>query len=192
MTQIAFVNNDIAGAFEPFPKPTTRQINKPFDLTAGTDKEFSRGFLLSFDPAVTTKNQYVIAKAAAIKPFYVAVGYALKQLTGQTYITTDSQFSILAALQSDPLALGLFEGVVTMYVDGIVQPGQEIMPADGSTTHGGNPEVLGHVKAWNGSNRNTIAGIYLGRIGQSGGKWTKTATTDVVGTLGKVHIIPGG
>lgn len=192
MTQIAFVNNDIAGAFEPFPKPVTRQINKTFDGTAGTDKEWGRGLLVAFDPAVTTKNQYIIAKATAERPFYVAVGYALKQLTGQTYITTDSQFSILAALQSDPLALGLFEGVCTMYIDGIVQPGQQVMPADGSTTHGGTAEVLGHLKAWDGSNRKTIAGVYLGRIGQSGGKWTRTATTDVVGTLGKVHILPGG
>lgn len=194
MSQTAFVNNDIPGSFEPFPKATTRQVNKKFDGTANTDKEWLRGFLYGYDPDDTTKTAYVVAEADAIAPFYVSVGYALKQLTNlpSGYIMNDADFALLGALQSDPLALGLHEGVVTMYVDGIVQPGQQIMPADGSTTHGGSAEVLGHVKAFSGSEPKAAAGIYLGRIGQSGGKWTRTATPDVIGTLGKVHIIPGG
>jgi hypothetical protein len=52
--------------------------------------------------------------------------------------------------------------------------------------------VLGHVQAWDGSNRKTIVGVYLGKIGQSGGRWTRTATTDVTGSLGKVQVLPGG
>lgn len=193
MVQEAFVNYDIAGSFEPFPKATTRQVNKKYDSTAGTDKEWLRGYLYAYDPDDTTKLEYVVAEDDAVGPFYVSVGYALKQLSNipSGYITTDSQFSILGALQSDPLALGLYEGVVTMYIDGIVQPGQKVMPADGSTTHGGSPEVLGHVKAWNGSEPKAVAGIYLAKIGQSGGKWTRTATTNVIGTLARVHITPG-
>jgi hypothetical protein len=190
---VAFVNNDIPGSFEPFPKPTTRQVNKKFDSTAGTDKEWYRGFLYAYDPDDTTKTAYVVAEADAVGPFYVSVGYALKQLANipSNYIMYDGNFAILGALQSDPLALGLYEGVVTTYLDGIVQPGQKVMPADGSTTHGGSPEVLGHFKAWDGSDPKAVAGIYTGLIGQSGGRWTRTATTNVIGTLGKVHVTPG-
>jgi hypothetical protein len=180
------------GAFEPFPKATTRQINKKFDTTANTNLEWNRGFLVAYDPAVTTKNEYIIAKATAEKPFYVSIGYALKQITGQSYIVSDQQFTLLGALQSDPLANALFEGVVNMPIDGIVQPGQQVMPADGTTSHSAVTSVLGHVQAWDGSNRKTIVGVYLGKIGQSGGRWTRTATTDVTGSLGKVQVLPGG
>jgi hypothetical protein len=38
MSQIAFINNEIAGGFEPFPKPMTRQVNKKIDGNAGTEK----------------------------------------------------------------------------------------------------------------------------------------------------------
>lgn len=194
MSQEAFVNNDILGAFEPNPQPVTRQINKKFDGTASTDKEWLRGYLYAYDPDDTTPTAYVVAEADAERPFYVSVGYALKQLTNipDSYITNLGDFQILGALQSDPLALGLFEGVVTMPIDGIVQPGQQVMPADGTTSHSAVTSVLGHVQAWDGSSRDTICGVYLGKIGQSGGKWTRTATTDVTGSLGKVHILPGG
>jgi len=200
MTQEAFINNDSPGSFEPFPKATTRQVNKKFDTTTGTDKQWIRGYVYANDPDDTTKKEYVVAEADSERPFYVSIGYALKQLSGQTYITTDSQFSILGALQSDPLANALFEGVATLYIDGVVQPGGQVMPSDGTTTYGGIPGVLGHVMEWDGSNRKQIIGVYTGKIGQSGGKWTRTATADVVASyidgvatnLGRVHVLPGG
>ena len=190
MVQTAFTNYDIAGSFEPFPHPNTNQVNKKFttDPTV-TTFDIPRGFLISKDPADTTPTQWIVAKAASIRPFAMAFGYALKLLGGQSYILVDSQFQTpFAAVNTDTQVPACHYGICTMYIDGVVQPDDFVMPADGSTTHGGNPEVLGHVKKWNGSNRNTICGKYQHLIGQSGGKYLKTATPDLIGTLGRVFI----
>lgn len=189
MVQTAFTNYDIAGAFEPFPKPRTRQINKKFTTNPLTTTfDIRRGFLLAKDPDDTTKTEYVIAEADAERPFCMAYGYALKQLTGQTYILTDSAFDVFAALNTDTQVPVLDYGVATMYIDGVVQPDDFVMPSDGTTAHSAVTGVLGHVQKWDGSNRKTICGVYEGLIGQSGGKYIKTATTDVTGTLGKIFI----
>src|SRR5262245_61132291 len=156
MVQTAFTNYDIAGAFEPFPKPRTRQINKKFTTNPlTTTYDMRRGFLISKDPADTTKTEYIVAKATSERPFGMAFGYALKQLTGQTYLLIDSQFDVFAALNTDTQVPILDYGVATMYVDGVVQPDDFVMPSDGTTSHGGNAGVLGHVQKWDGSNRKT-------------------------------------
>jgi len=192
MSQVGFINYEIVGTPEPFPIPVTRAMNKKFDNLVATDKEIARGFLMAFDPADTTKKELVIAKATAEKPFYFCIGYALKPVAGtDNFFMTDTNFTVVGALQSDPKVNALYSGNVAGFIDGIVQPGQQLMPADGSTTHGGSAEVLGHMKAWDGSNRKTICGIYLGRVGQSDGKWVATATTDVIGTIGKIQFNGG-
>jgi hypothetical protein len=186
---IAFVNNEIAGAFEPFPKPITRQVNKKFDSTAGTDKEWIRGFIYAKDPAdLTTQTEYVLAKATAKKPFVVSVDTRRKAVSGTSYLQSGNDFTNLGALQSDPLTNALFYGYVCVYVDGIVKPDNPVMPSDGTTTHTGVAGVLGHVQAWDGVSERAIVGKYLSRIGQSGGKWIRTATPDVTGTLAKIWI----
>src|ERR1041385_1304049 len=189
MSQIAFTNYDIPGAFEPFPKPSTSQQNKKFTTDASlTTYDLQRGWLLAHDPDDTTPSDLVVAEADSERPFYMAYGYALKQRTGQTYILQDSAFDILAALHTDPQVPVLEVGVATMYIDGIVNPGDFVMPSDGTTSHSTVTGVLGHVQKWDGSNRKTIAGVYKGLIGQSGGKYRKTPTLNLTGQLGKVHL----
>lgn len=189
MVQTAFTNYDHAGAFEPFPKPITGQINKKFttDPTATTYDIFN-GALISKDPADTTKTTWIVAKAASERPFSMAHGYELKQIASQTYILQDSAFDVFAALNTSVQVPYCSFGICTMYIDGIVQPDDFVMPSDGTTAHSAVTGVLGHVQLWDGSNRKTICGQYKGLIGQSGGKYLKTATTNVTGTLGKVFI----
>jgi len=189
MVQTAFINYDHAGAFEPFPKPITNQVNKKFTTNPlTTTYDFRNGFLISLDPADTTKTAWIIAKATSERPFAMTFGYELKQIASQTYILQDSAFDVFAALNTSSQTPALHFGVATMFIDGIVQPGAFVMPSDGTTAHSAVTGVLGHVMAWDGSNRKTICGQYQGLIGQSGGKYLKTATTDVTGTLGKVFI----
>jgi len=189
MVQIAFTNYDHAGAFEPFPKPITNQVNKKFTTDPlVTTYDLYNGCLIAKDPDDTTKTEWVVAEADAERPFAMAFGYELKQLTGQTYILTDSAFGIFAALNTSPQVPALHFGVATMFIDGIVQPDGFVMPSDGSTSHTAVPGVLGHVQAWDGSNRKTICGQYKHLIGQSGGKYLKTATLDTTGQLGRVFL----
>lgn len=186
---IAFVNNEIAGGFEPFPKPMTRQVNKKFDSTAGTDKEWIRGYLYAKDPdETTTQAEYVVAEADSVKQFCVSVDTRRKALSGipNNYIWNDGDFSLLGALQSDPLTLALFSGIVCMYIDGVVNPGEQVMPSNGAGQN-----VLGHVMRWDDNNERQVVGTYLARIGQSGGKWIRTSTPDAIGTLAKVWVEGG-
>ena len=189
VVQIAFTNYDHAGAFEPFPKPITNQVNKKFttDPTV-TTYDLYNGCLIARDPDDTTKTEWVVAESDAERPFAMAFGYQLKQIAGQNYILTDSAFEIIAALNTDTQTPALHFGVACMLIDGIVQPGSFVMPSDGSTSHSAVTGVLGHVQAWNGSDRKTICGQYQGLIGQSGGKYLKTATLDKTGQLGRVFL----
>ena len=189
MVQIAFTNYDHAGAFEPFPKPITNQVNKKFTTDPlVTTYDLYNGCLIAHDPDDTTKTEWVVAEADAERPFAMAFGYELKQLTGQTYILTDSAFGIFAALNTSPQVPACHFGIATMYIDGIVQPDEFVMPSDGTTAHSAVTGVLGHVQKWDGSNRKTICGQYKHLIGQSGGKYLKTATLDKTGQLGRVFL----
>lgn len=189
MSQISFINNEIAGGFEPFPKPMTRQVNKKFANDTNTTHEWIRGYLYAKDPAeTTTQAEYVLAKATSKKQFCVSVDTRRKGLSGipNGYITNDADFTLLGALETDPLTLALFSGIVCMYIDGVVNPGEQVMPSNGSGSN-----VLGHVMRWNKSDERQIVGTYLQRIGQSGGKWLKTSTPDAIGTLAKVWVEGG-
>ncbi len=186
---IAFTNYDIAGAFEPFPSPIRSQVNKKFTTDpAVTTYELYNGCLLAHDPDDTTKTEFVVAENDSERPFAMAFGDSLKQISTVNYLFVDSHFTKVAALNTDKQVPVLHYGIATMYIDGVVQPDAWVMPSDGTTQHGGVAGVLGHVQAWNGSDRKTICGIYRGLIGQSGGKYRKTATLDVTGQLGKIFL----
>lgn len=189
MVQTAFTNYDHAGAFEPFPKPITNQVNKKFTTNSlTTTYDIRNGFIISKDPADTTKTAWIVAIATSVRPFAMAFGYELKQIASQTYILQDSAFDVFAALNTSVQTPACHFGVCTMLVDGIVQPDDFVMPSDGTTAHSAVTGILGHVMKWDGSNRATIVGQYIGQIGQSGGKYLKTATLDTTGQLGKVFL----
>lgn len=186
---IAFTNYDKLGTFEPWPHPITSQVNKRYTTsTTATTYEIYIGALIAHQPGVATSAEFEIAKSTSERPFEMAFGYSLKSIAGQNYLLIDSQFTAVAALNNEKQVPALAFGIATMAIDGIVYPDQYVMPADGTTSHGGTVSVLGHVQAWDGTNRKTIAGQYRGLIGQSGGKFTKTPTLDLTGQLGKVFL----
>jgi hypothetical protein len=189
MVQTAFTNYDHAGAFEPFPKPITDQVNKKFTTNPlTTTYDFLNGFLISKDPADTTKTEWIIAKATSVRPFAMTYGYELKQVTAGSYILTDNAFAIFSALNTSPKTPALHQGVACMYIDGIVQPDDFLMPSDGTTSHSAVTGVLGHLQLWDGVSRATICAQYQGLIGQSGGKYLRTATLNTTGQLARVYL----
>src|SRR5262245_40076227 len=149
---------------------------------SGTHK-FLRGLVASKDPADTTKDTFIIALAASVKPFLITSGYAFQPSAGQ-YLLTDAQGNIVSALETDTSFSGIYDGEVLLEFDGIVQPGDSVMPSAGNQ---GGTAALGHVQLWNGSSENTRIGVFQGLPGQNTGKYVATATQ--LGSLGWVKLI---
>jgi hypothetical protein len=114
--------------------------------------------LMSVD---TTTDPYslITAPAAAIGPFFVCG--TKKEITHTTDLLTGAHTYTLGAFAADTRVSAIMSPtIVEMQCEGNVQLYQGVMPA---TT------ALGNVKAWNGTNSNTLVGFNLGKVGTISG-----------------------
>jgi hypothetical protein len=101
----------------------------------------------------------ITAPAAAVGPFFIC-GTNEKLTHSQDLLTGTQTFTAGAAAAATRVTAIMAPTIVELQVEGVVQLYQEVMPA---TT------ALGNVKAWNGTNSNTIVGLNLGKVGTISG-----------------------
>jgi len=174
-----------------FPLRGDVELGRGFKQTAGWPKKtasagsgthkFLRGLVCSKDPADTTKDKFIIALAAAVKPFVIASGYQWQPGTG--YLLTDAQGNVVSALETDPAFSAIYAGEVLLEFDNICQVGDKVMPSAGNQ---GGTAALGHVQKWDGVSVETKIGEFLGLPGQRTGKYSAGPTA--LGSLGWVDL----
>lgn len=183
MVQTAFKNYVYAGQFA-YNKPhAVSRFNKT--TGTGTNFEMARGFLIAKDPALTTQDKMFIAKALSVKPFAIVIGSNYMTKSGVAYPMTSNDMTVIGAKDSDAQVVGLYQGEVPVYFDGVIQPNSPVMPSDGAGSN-----VLGHLMAWDEQDEAAKVGNFLGLPGQRDGKYLATATPDAIGTIGWLQITP--
>ena len=119
----------------------------------------------------------ITAPAAGIGPFFVCG--TKKELTHTVDQLTGAHTYTLGALSADTRVVTIMAPtIVEMQVEGAVQLYQAVMPA---------ATALGNVKAWNGTNSNTVVGWNIGKVGTLSGASnnlpTKAADTEWINVL---------
>ena len=137
--------------------------------------------LMSVD---TTTDPYslITAPAAAIGPFFVC-GTNEKITHSQDLMTGAQTYTAGAAAAATRVTAIMAPTIVEMQCEGVVQLYQGVMPA---------ATALGNVKAWNGTNSNTLVGFNIGKVGTISGASNNLPTKCIDTEWANILLTPYG